>query len=45
MDSVIVTGNLATVHDSEIDRVIGAFAGYLDEERGRQSSRRLLVRR
>ena len=25
MDSVIMTDNLATVHDSEIDRVIGAF--------------------
>jgi mRNA interferase MazF len=27
MDSVIMTDNLATVHDSEIDRVIGTFAG------------------
>jgi mRNA interferase MazF len=25
MDSVIMTDNLATVHDSEIDRIIGAF--------------------
>jgi len=24
MDSVIMTDNLATIHDSEIDRVIGA---------------------
>jgi mRNA interferase MazF len=27
MDSVIMTDNLATIHDSEIDRVIGTFAG------------------
>lgn len=27
MDSVIMTDNLATVHDSEIDRVIGTFPG------------------
>ena len=27
MDSVIMTGNLATIHDSEIDQVIGAFTG------------------
>ena len=27
MDSAIVTDNLATVHDSEIGRVIGTFAG------------------
>mgnify|MGYP000990309901 CR=1 FL=1 len=27
MDSVVMTDNLATVHYSEIDRVIGAFAG------------------
>jgi hypothetical protein len=27
MDSVIMTGNLATIHDSEIDRVIGIFTG------------------
>jgi mRNA interferase MazF len=27
MDSVIMTDNLATIHHSEIDRVIGAFAG------------------
>jgi mRNA interferase MazF len=27
MDSVIMTDNLATIHVSEIDRVIGAFAG------------------
>ena len=27
MDSLIMTGNLATIHDSEIDRVIGTFAG------------------
>ncbi len=27
MDSVIMTDNLATVHDSEIDRVIGNFPG------------------
>ena len=27
MDSVIMTDNLATIHDSEIDRVIGAFIG------------------
>lgn len=26
MDSVIMTDNLATIHDSEIDRVIGTFA-------------------
>jgi mRNA interferase MazF len=26
-DSVIMTDNLATIHDSEIDRVIGTFAG------------------
>jgi hypothetical protein len=25
MDSVIMTDNLATIHHSEIDRVIGAF--------------------
>ena len=27
MDSVIMTDNLATVHNSEIDRVIGTFPG------------------
>jgi hypothetical protein len=27
MDSVIMTDNLATVHYSEIDRVIGSFPG------------------
>lgn len=27
MDSVIMTGNLATIHHSEIDRVIGTFSG------------------
>ena len=27
MDSVIMADNLATLHDSEIDRVIGAFMG------------------
>ena len=27
MDSVIMTDNLATIHDSEIDLVIGAFTG------------------
>jgi mRNA interferase MazF len=27
MDSVIMTDNLATVHNSEIDRVIGVFPG------------------
>jgi mRNA interferase MazF len=27
MDSVIMTDNLATIHDSEIDRVIGTFIG------------------
>jgi mRNA interferase MazF len=27
MDSVIMTDNLATIHDSEVDRVIGAFKG------------------
>ena len=27
MDSVIMTDNLATIHSSEIDRVIGAFTG------------------
>jgi len=27
MDSVIMTDNLATIHHSEIDRAIGAFAG------------------
>ena len=27
MDSVIMTDNLATIHYSEIDRVIGTFAG------------------
>ena len=27
MDSVIMTDNLATIHDSEIDQVIGAFTG------------------
>jgi mRNA interferase MazF len=27
MDSVIMTDNLATVHYSEIDRVIGTFTG------------------
>ena len=27
MDSVIMTDNLATIHDSEIDRVIGNFTG------------------
>jgi len=27
MDSVIMTDNLATIHDSEIDRIIGAFIG------------------
>jgi len=27
MDSVIMTDNLATIHDSEVDRVIGAFVG------------------
>jgi hypothetical protein len=27
MDSVIMTDNLATVHDFEIDRVIGIFTG------------------
>ena len=27
MDSVIMTDNLVTIHDSEIDLVIGAFAG------------------
>ena len=27
MDSVIMTGNLATIHDSEIDRVSGNFTG------------------
>ena len=27
MDSVIMTDNLATIHDSEIDRGIGAFLG------------------
>ena len=30
MDSVVMTDNLATIHDSEIDRVIGVFGG-LDE--------------
>ena len=27
LDSVIMTDNLATIHDSEIDRDIGTFAG------------------
>jgi mRNA interferase MazF len=27
MDSVIMTDNLATIHESEIDRAIGAFRG------------------
>lgn len=27
MDSVIMTDNLATILDSEIDRIIGTFAG------------------
>ena len=27
MDSVIMTGNLATIHDSEIDRAVGTFTG------------------
>jgi len=27
MDSVIMTDNLTTIHDSEIDRVIGTFMG------------------
>jgi len=27
MDSVIMTDNLATIHDSEIDRVIGRLHG------------------
>ena len=27
MDSVIMTDNLATIHYSEIDRIIGSFAG------------------
>lgn len=27
MDSLVMTDNLATIHDSEIDRVIGTFAG------------------
>ena len=27
MDSVIMTDNLATVHESEIERVIGAYTG------------------
>jgi hypothetical protein len=27
MDSVIMTDNLATIHHSEIDRVIGTFGG------------------
>jgi hypothetical protein len=27
MDSVIMTDNLATIHHSEVDRVIGIFTG------------------
>jgi hypothetical protein len=27
MDSVIMTDNLATIHHSEIDRILGAFSG------------------
>lgn len=29
-DSVIMTDNLATIHYSEIDRIIGAFTGLKD---------------
>src|SRR5689334_95299 len=32
MDSVIMTDNLATIHDSEIDGVIGSFTGLKEIE-------------
>ena len=32
MDSVIMTDNLATIQDSEIDRVIGVFSGMAEIE-------------